>query len=81
MCIYNYILDLVGLLLKIWFYYINMNAVLETVMCAMLSTVNTCELIIPRYTGITCRMKTKLQITQNKAFNLFYVFHLCHTLV
>ena len=48
-----------------------MNAVLETVMCAMLSTVNTCELIIPWYTGITCRMNTKLQITQNKTFNLF----------
>ena len=48
-----------------------MNTVLETVMCAMLLTVNTCELIIPWYTEITCRMKTKLQITQNKTFNLF----------
>ena len=47
MCIYNYLLDLVGLLLTIWFYYINMNVVLETVMYAMLSTVNTCELLIP----------------------------------
>ena len=47
MCIYNHILDLVSLLLTIWFLNINMNTVLETVMCAMLSTVNTCELIIP----------------------------------
>ena len=47
MCIYNYLLDLVGLLLTIWFYYINMNVVLETVMYAMLSTVNTCEPLIP----------------------------------
>ena len=47
MCIYNNILDLVGVLLTIWFHYINMNAVLKTVMCAMLSMVNTCELIIP----------------------------------
>ena len=47
MCIYNPLLDLVGLLLTIWFHYINMNVVLETVMYAILSTVNTCELIIP----------------------------------
>ena len=47
MCIYNHLLDLVGLLLTIWFNYININVVLETVMYAMLSTVNTCELIIP----------------------------------
>ena len=47
MCIYNDLLDLVGLLLTIWFDYINMNVVLETVMYAILSTVNTCELIIP----------------------------------
>ena len=32
MCIYNHLLDLVGLLLTIWFHYINMNVVLETVM-------------------------------------------------
>ena len=47
MCIYNHLLDLVGLLLTIWFHYINMNVVLETVMYAILSTVNTYELIIP----------------------------------
>ena len=47
MCIYNHILDLVGLLLTIWFHYINMSTAIETVMCAMLLTVNTCELIIP----------------------------------
>ena len=47
MCIYNHLLDLVDLLLTIWFHYINMNVVLETVMYAILSTVNTCELIIP----------------------------------
>ena len=47
MCKKNHILDLVGLLLTIWFQYINMIAVLETVMYAMLSTVNTCLLILP----------------------------------
>ena len=48
MCIYNHLLDLVGLLLTIWFHYINnMNVVLDTAMYAILSTVNTCELIIP----------------------------------
>ena len=46
-CIYNHLLDLVGLLLTIWFHYINMNVVLETVMYAILSTVNSYELIIP----------------------------------
>ena len=39
-------MDLVGLLLTIWFHYINMNVVLKNVMYAILSTVNTCELII-----------------------------------
>ena len=47
MCIYNHLLDLVGLLLTIWFHYINMNVVLETVMYAIPSTVNSYELIIP----------------------------------
>ena len=45
MCIYKHLLDLVGLSLTIWFHYINMNVVLETVIYAILSTVNTCELI------------------------------------
>ena len=47
MCIYNHLLDLVGLLQTILIHYINMNAVLETVMYAMLSTINTYLLIIP----------------------------------
>ena len=36
-----------SLLLTIWVHYINMNVVLETVMYAILSTVNSYELIIP----------------------------------
>ena len=48
MCIYNHLLDVVSLLLTIWFHYINVNVVLETIIYAMLSTVNTCELIIPK---------------------------------
>ena len=33
---YNHLLDLVGLLLTIWFHYINMNVVLESAMYAIL---------------------------------------------
>ena len=43
-CVIN---TVITVLLTIWFHYINMNGVFETVMCAMLSTVNTCLLIIP----------------------------------
>ena len=59
MCIYNHILDLVGLLLTIWFHYINMNQGRQTGGVGGVSTppefwmggLNTCQppLILRRF--------------------------------